>query len=250
VGIDRGVTVALALSDGTTREHGPWLTDGESGHLRRLQTKSARQRANRPKKTRPSARERRTHDRIARLRAKAKRRAVDWQHRTTTELADTLGVIVVEDLKITHMMRSAKGTLTEPGRNVAQKAGLNRVISGESWGRTVTLLEYKSADRGGKVVKVPAPGTSQTCHRCEHRDPASRDGTVFACADPGLRVGRARRHQRRRQHRQRRRACGVRTWRPRGCPVCEASTPARRLTGGATGESPAFRPRRRSTCVR
>jgi putative transposase len=29
VGIDRGITVALALSDGTMREHGPWLAAGE-----------------------------------------------------------------------------------------------------------------------------------------------------------------------------------------------------------------------------
>ncbi|WP_326643770.1 transposase [Streptosporangium sp. NBC_01755] len=49
--------------------------------------------------------------------------------------------------------------------NVAQKAGLNRSIAGEAWARTVTLLEYKTRDRGGMVVKVAAPGTSQTCHR-------------------------------------------------------------------------------------
>ncbi|MEV6985045.1 transposase, partial [Sphaerisporangium sp. NPDC051017] len=46
------------------------------------------------------------------------------------------------------------------------------------------LLEYKTRDRGGLVVKVPAPGTSQTCHRCGHRDPASRDGTRFSCTNP------------------------------------------------------------------
>jgi putative transposase len=181
VGIDRGIRVALALSDGTTREHGPWLTDGERERLRRLERTSARRRAHRPRGTRPSARERRTYDQIARLRAKAKRRAVDWQHQITTELAGTFSVIVVEDLKITNMTRSAKGTLQAPGTNVAQKAGLNRSISGEAWGRTVTLLEYKTADRGGRVVRVPAAGTSQTCHRCGHRDPASRDGAVFAC---------------------------------------------------------------------
>ncbi|WP_433380836.1 RNA-guided endonuclease InsQ/TnpB family protein [Streptosporangium sp. CA-115845] len=184
VGIDRGVTVALALSDGTMREHGPWLTPGEKEHLRRLEKTSARRRAARPKKTRPSGREERTYHQIARLRAKAKRRAVDWQHQTTTELATAFAVIKVENLSITNMVGSAKGTIKNPGRNVAQKAGLNRSISGEAWGRTVTLLEYKSADRGGRVVKVPAPGTSQMCHRCGHRDADSRDKTVFACTDP------------------------------------------------------------------
>ncbi|MBB4941791.1 putative transposase [Streptosporangium album] len=184
VGIDRGVTVAPALSDGTMREHAPWLTSGEREHLRRLEKTSARRRAARPKRTRPSGREQRTYDQIARLRAKAKRRAVDWQHQTTTELADTFAVIKVEKLSILNMVKSAKGTIEAPGRNVAQKAGLNRSIGGEAWGRTVTLLEYKSADRGGQVVKVPAPGTSQTCHRCGHRDAAGRNRTVFACTNP------------------------------------------------------------------
>ena len=184
VGIDRGITVALALSDQTTREHGPWLSAGEKERLRRLEKKSARQRGARPPGQSTSHRLIRTYDQIARLRATAKRRAVDWQHRTTTELAAIFSVVVVEDLKITNMVRSAKGTIERPGRNVRQKAGLNRAITGEAWGRTVTLLEYKTHDRGGLVVKVPAPGTSQTCHQCGHRDPASRDGTRFSCTNP------------------------------------------------------------------
>jgi putative transposase len=184
VGIDRGITVALALSDETMREHGPWLTGGEREHLRRLEKKSARQRAARTPGQRISHRLTRTYDQIARLRATAKHRAVNWQHQITTELADTFSVIVAEDLKIANMVRSAKGTLEQPGRKVRQKAGLNRAITGEAWGRTIALLEYKTRDRGGMVVKVPAPGTSQTCHQCGHRDAASRDDTRFSCANP------------------------------------------------------------------
>jgi putative transposase len=153
VGIDRGITVALALSDGTMREHGPWLAAGETEHLRRLEKRSARQRAARTSGQRTSRRLARTYRQIARLRATAKRRAVDWQHRTTTELADAFGMVVVEDLQITNMVRSSKGTIDHPGVNVAQKAGLNRSIAGEAWGRTVTLLEYKTRDRG-------SPGSS------------------------------------------------------------------------------------------
>ncbi|MFF3672042.1 RNA-guided endonuclease InsQ/TnpB family protein [Microtetraspora malaysiensis] len=184
VGIDRGINVALALSDGTTREHGDWLASGEKEHLRRLEKKSARQRRTRTPGQPTSKRLSRTYGQIAKARATAKRRALDWQHQTTTELADTFSVVVVEDLKITNMVRSAKGTIEQPGRNVRQKAGLNRAIVGEAWGRTLTLLEYKTRDRGGLVVKVPAPGTSQTCHQCGHRDAASRDGTRFSCANP------------------------------------------------------------------
>ncbi|MGI5291639.1 RNA-guided endonuclease InsQ/TnpB family protein [Nonomuraea polychroma] len=184
VGIDRGVTVALALSDGTMREHGPWLSGGERERLRRLEKKAARQRRARTPGEPTSRRLARTNAQIAKARATAKRRALDWQHQTTTELATGFGVIVVEDLKVMNMVRSAKGTVEQPGTNVAQKAGLNRAIAGEAWGRTVTLLEYKTADRGGQVVKVPAPGTSQTCHECGYRDPGNRAGSVFACKNP------------------------------------------------------------------
>ncbi|MFI6794015.1 RNA-guided endonuclease InsQ/TnpB family protein [Streptosporangium canum] len=184
VGIDRGITVALALSDTTMREHGPWLTSGEREHLRRLEKKSARQHRTRTPGRPTSKRLTHTYDQIAKARATAKRRAVDWQHQTTTELADTFSVIKVEDLKMTNMVRSARGTVDNPGVNVAQKAGLNRSIAGEAWARTLTLLEYKTRDRGGVVVKVPGPGTSQTCHQCGHRDPASRVKTVFTCTSP------------------------------------------------------------------
>ncbi|WP_405088944.1 RNA-guided endonuclease InsQ/TnpB family protein [Microbispora sp. NBC_01389] len=183
-GVDRGIAVALALSDGTMREHGPWLRDGEKQRLRRLEKKSARQRRTRTPGRPTSKRLARTYDRIARLRATAKRRAVNWQHQTTTELARTYGVVVVEDLQITNMARTATGTIKRPGRNVRQKAGLNRAITGQAWGRTVTLLEYKTRDRGGLMVKVPAPGTSQTCHQCGHRDPAARNGIRYACVNP------------------------------------------------------------------
>ncbi|GAA3508137.1 putative transposase [Streptosporangium album] len=184
VGIDRGVTVAPALSDGTMREHAPWLTPGEKEHLRRLEKTSARRRRTRHRGEPTSHRPARTYDRIARLRARAKRRAVDWQHQTTTELVAAFSVVVVEDLKITNMVRSATGTVGNPGVNIAQEAGLNRSIAGEAWGRTAALLEYKTSDRGGHVVRVPARGTSQTCHRCGHRDPAARDGIRYACANP------------------------------------------------------------------
>ncbi|MGV9374606.1 RNA-guided endonuclease InsQ/TnpB family protein [Nonomuraea sp. NPDC003707] len=185
VGIDRGVTVALALSDGASREHGPWVTGTERARLRRLEHKAARQKAARRKGAPRSKRITRTYDQIARLRATAKRRAIDWQHQTTTELAVTFGEIKVEDLRIINMIRSAKGTLESPGKNVAAKTGLNRAINEQAWGRTVTMLEYKLKDRGGRVVKVPAAGTSQTCHQCGRRDPAARiSQAVFACTNP------------------------------------------------------------------
>ncbi|MEV1245938.1 RNA-guided endonuclease InsQ/TnpB family protein [Nonomuraea sp. NPDC050022] len=181
-GMDRGIAVPLALSTGGHLRHGPWLSSGQRERLLRLERKSARQRASRGKGDPVSNRERRTYDQIARLRATAKRRAVDWQHQRTTDLARRFSAIVVEDLNITHMMASASGTMQQPGRGVAQKRGLNRSIAGQAWGRTVELLTYKAADRGGLVAKVDPRGTSQECHRCHTTTKGSRETqSRFAC---------------------------------------------------------------------
>ncbi|GAA4841503.1 transposase [Kitasatospora terrestris] len=186
VGIDRGVTVPLALSDGSKREHGPWLTDGETARLVRLERKAARQRRSCTPGQPVSNRLTRTYDQIARYRATAKRRATDWQHKTTADLAGMFAVVVVEDLAIANMVRSARGTVQDPGTNVRQKAGLSRAIAGEAWGRTVELLAYKLADRGGHLIKVPARGTSRRCSACGLTTPGSRTTQArFACKAPG-----------------------------------------------------------------
>ncbi|WP_374064251.1 zinc ribbon domain-containing protein [Streptomyces himalayensis] len=83
------------------------------------------------------------------------------------------------------MVKSARGTVEAPGKNVRQKAGLNRSIAGEAWGRTVTMLEYKLADRGGHLTKAPAPNTSLCCHACGYSMPGSRETQArFDCKNP------------------------------------------------------------------
>ncbi|MCX5394482.1 transposase [Streptomyces sp. NBC_00094] len=185
VGIDVGVTVPLALSDGETYEHGDWLTGKEQARLLHLEQRAAQRKRHRRPGERTSRRLHHTYDRIAGLRAKAKRRALDWQHQTTTAIARRYGTVVVEALTITNMVKSAKGTIEEPGRNVAQKSGLNRSIHAEAWGRTVTMLTYKTARHGGTLVKVPVPGTSRRCSACGFTVPGSRESqAVFVCKNP------------------------------------------------------------------
>ncbi|WTK75846.1 transposase [Streptomyces sp. NBC_01515] len=185
VGIDVGINVPIALSDGQTYDHGEWLTIKEKARLLHLEQRAAQCRQHRKPGERTSRRLHRTYDQIAGVRAKAKRRALDWQHRTTTVIAKQYGTVVVEALTITNMVKSAKGSVEEPGKNVAQKSGLNRSISGEAWGRTVTMLTYKTARHGGTLHQVPAPGTSRRCSACGFIAPGSRESqAVFACKNP------------------------------------------------------------------
>ncbi|MFB7415934.1 RNA-guided endonuclease InsQ/TnpB family protein, partial [Streptomyces sp. NPDC056210] len=198
VGIDAGVNLPLALSDGNHQDHDrpprlpdgtadrdKWLNPDEKAKLLRLEQRAAHRKSFRKPKERSSNRLHVTYDQIKQLRARATRRAIDWQHKSTTAIANQYGTVVVEQLQITNMVKSAKGTIENPGRNVAQKSGLNRSISQEAWGRTVTLLTYKTARNGGNLVKVPAPNTSQRCSACGFITPGSReDQATFVCKNP------------------------------------------------------------------
>ncbi len=65
------------------------------------------------------------------------------------------------------------------------KAGTNRSIAQEAWGRAMTMLTYKTARNGGQLVKVPAPCTSQRCSACGLVSPGSRESQEkFVCKNP------------------------------------------------------------------
>ncbi|MFF0000329.1 RNA-guided endonuclease InsQ/TnpB family protein [Streptomyces avermitilis] len=199
VGIDAGVNLPLALSDGNHQDHGrpprlldgtadrdKWLNADEKAELLRLERRAAHRKGFLKRGEKTSRRLHHTYDQIKQLRARAKRRAVDWQHQTTTAIARQYGTVVVEQLQITNMTKSARGTIEEPGKNVAQKSGLNRSISQEAWGRTVTMLAYKTTRHGGSLHKVPAPGTSQCCSMCGFTTPGSRKSqALFVCKNTG-----------------------------------------------------------------
>ena len=116
---------------------------------------------------------------IARLRAREADARKDWAEKTSTSLARRFDLIRVEDLRIAHMTRSARGTVEQPGRNVRQKAGLNREILLSGWGLLVRRLEQKAP---GRVEKIKAAFTSQRCSACGHVAAESRKSqAVFAC---------------------------------------------------------------------
>ncbi len=87
---------------------------------------------------------RQTRARVARMKSMEARRRKDWAEKASTDIARRFDVIVVEDLKIGSMTRSAKGTRQAPGRNVAAKAGLNREIGRSGWGLLVRRLQDKA----------------------------------------------------------------------------------------------------------
>jgi putative transposase len=180
VGIDRGVAVSAALSTGELLRV-PGLAARERSRMRRLERILARAK-------RGSERRAQVKQAIARLHARQTDRRKDWAEKASTGIAGRFDVIRVEDLRIKNMTRSAKGTRENPGRNVGQKAGLNRGILASGWGLLVRRLEQKAP---GRVEKVTPHFTSQRCSACGHVDARSRESQArFACVACGY-VGNA-----------------------------------------------------------
>ena len=89
-----------------------------------------------------------------------------YQHRVSTQLVQSHQIICIEDTAIKNLTHSAKGTAEQPGRNVRQKAGLNRTILTQGWHGLRTMLEYKSQWYRRQFIAVPARHTSQRCSAC------------------------------------------------------------------------------------
>jgi transposase len=171
VGIDRGVAVSAALSTGETLNV-PGFTTARTRRLVHLQRKLARAK-------RGSNRRSKVKLAIARTKASETDARKDWTEKTSTDLARRFDVIRVEDLRVRKMTRSAKGTIAEPGRNVRQKAGLNREILRSGWGLLVKRLEDKAP---GRVEKIEPRYTSQRCSACGHIAAESRESqALFRC---------------------------------------------------------------------
>jgi putative transposase len=174
LGIDLGLAKFASLSDGSSIEPLKALTR-QQRRLRRYQRSVSR-------KVKGSANRRKAVRRLGNLHRRIAHQRSDWLHKLTTDLADAHPVIALEDLRITNMSASARGTIVAPGKNVAAKAGLNRGILDAAWGEFARQITYKVQWRGGQVILVNPAYTSRTCRVCGHEAAENRKTqSVFAC---------------------------------------------------------------------
>ncbi|MEU8261790.1 transposase [Micromonospora sp. NPDC048999] len=186
VGVDRGVKVALAMSDGRMWNR-TFTTPGQERQLARLKSKAGRQEtARRRRGARTSNRARKIRAEIARAEAKVRNRRRDFVMWAANRLCHQYAVVKIERLDIQAMTATAKGSITEPGRSVRQKAGLNRAILDKGWGLFHTALDNKARATGTRIGRVPAAYTSWRCSRCGYTDRDNRDSqAVFRCGSCG-----------------------------------------------------------------
>ncbi len=179
VGVDMGVKRLFTLSDGDFEE--PIDVKVWQDKIKRLQKRLA-------KKVKFSSNSRKLKEKINRLHTKIANIRRDALHKFSTTLSKSHAVIVLEDLRIRQMTKSARGDRENPGSRVKQKSGLNRAILDQGWGLFKSFLEYKQYWLGGRVIYVDPKHTSQTCPACHHVSKDNRQTqAAFVCVDCGHR---------------------------------------------------------------
>ena len=178
VGIDVGIARFATLSDGTFIEPLNALRR-QVRHLARMQRSLSR-------KVKFSRNGKKDKAKIGRLHTRIADSRRDFLHKATTTISQNHALVIVEDLQVSNMSRSAKGTVEQPGRKVRQKAGLNRAILDQGWGEFRRQLEYKQGWHGGELLAIPPAYTSQTCPVCGHIDTDNRKTqALFLCVECG-----------------------------------------------------------------
>jgi len=172
VGLDVGVKLVVADSNGNKIKALKLERELTKLRLRAKQLSNKKKGSNNRFKAK---------QKLAKINLKIANKRKDFLHKLSKQYSENQA-IVVEDLKIKNMSKSAKGTTETPGKNVKAKSGLNRVITQQSWGMFFEMLEYKLKANGGELIKVDPKFTSQTCPKCKHISKNNRlSQSKFVC---------------------------------------------------------------------
>ncbi|MEU7170299.1 transposase [Micromonospora tulbaghiae] len=172
VGVDLGVAHLF-----TTSEPIPGLTDGNGHAPNPRHGLTAADRLARAQQAlslckRGSSRRSKTRDRVTRLYGLVRRQRLDTARKAAVALVRHADMIVLEDLRLTNMIRRPKPKPDGKGgflpNGAAAKAGLNRSIHDAGWGVLINAVVAKAEEAGREIVLVNPAHTSRRCAQCGH----------------------------------------------------------------------------------
>lgn len=185
VGVDLGITQTVTASDGRFFNLTPTRDKREEARARRRALRLKRLERQLARRQKGSRRREKTKRKVARIKQHAAEVRRDFAEQVSHRLlADSpvTSAVVFENLSLRNMTRSAKGSLEAPGKNVAQKTGLNRELLARSLARIAERTAQKAVQRGRICLRVPAAYSSQTCAVCGHVSAKTRPSQArFHC---------------------------------------------------------------------
>lgn len=179
IGVDLGVKKFATLSDGRIYK--------AKNSFKERQMRLAKLQQRLSKKRRGSNNFQKLKKRITKLHTKIANIRQDYLHQVSTDISKNHALVVLEDLKVANMSKSASGTLENPGKMVAAKSGLNRSILDQGWHSFKSMLSYKLDRLGGELLLVDPRHTSQKCSNCDYTEKDNRlSQAQFACLRCGF----------------------------------------------------------------
>ena len=159
-GFDWGLEQFVSFEDGTAVENPRFLRKAEE-KLKDLQREVSH-------KKRGGRNWIKAVRKLATEQARVARQRSDFLHKESARLVSTSSMLATEKLAVNNITRSAKGTVEKPGKNVRQKAGLNRSILDSSPGAFLTMVRWKAEEAGISLLEVPTRKLkpSQRCPWC------------------------------------------------------------------------------------
>ena len=189
IGVDRGVHVLAALSDGRLIANAA-VGEKRKAATARMQRELDAATVRDGKRRVINGRDHRrieARKRLARAREREANTRRDYAHKVARQLVNGADVIALEKLSLRAMTRSARGSVERPGRNVRAKAGLNRVVLDSGFGLLRQMIVAKAEEAARTVVEVAARFSSQECSHCGHVARESRRRRRFCCVGCGNR---------------------------------------------------------------
>lgn len=183
-GVDFGLEAWATFDDGETIAN-PRFMRNNLPRLADLQRQQAR-------KKKGSCQHKRLGRQISNLHRRITNVRRDLIHKETSRLAASCSVIATEELVVSNMSRSAKGTKDKPGRRVKQKAGLNREILSAGFSMAHQMLAYKAVEAGTRLhlSNTRQLKPSQRCSSCWEVVPKTLAQRVHECPHCGLKMPR------------------------------------------------------------
>ena len=153
IGLDAGLKSLYTTSDSDIYPNPKTLSLHEK-RMKRLQRSLSRKKKGSKNSEKARLRLAREHEKVSDIRN-------DIQHKITHKLASENQVVCVEDLDVKGMMKDHR---------------LAKHISDASWSELCRKLEYKIADHGGILIKVPRTyASSQICSCCGRKESKLKD---------------------------------------------------------------------------